>query len=58
MSLADRKKEFLAVRTARGLAARKLFEEQAPGALEEAVLSRLWRTRRRRSGHSTRRRAG
>jgi hypothetical protein len=41
MSLADRKKEFVAVRTARGLATRKIFEEKAPGALREAVLSAL-----------------
>jgi len=41
MSLADRKKEFLAVRTARGLAARKLFEERAPHALRDTVLAAL-----------------
>lgn len=41
MSLADRKKDFLAVRTARGLASRKLFEEKAAGALRDAVLSTL-----------------
>jgi hypothetical protein len=41
MSLADRKKEFIAVRTARGLAGRKLFEERAPGALRETVLAAL-----------------
>ena len=41
MSLADRKKEFVAVRTARGLSTRKLFDEKAPGALREAVLSAL-----------------
>jgi len=41
MSLADRKKEFIAVRTARGLASRKLFEERAPGVLREAVLATL-----------------
>ncbi len=41
MSLADRKKEFVAVRAARSLAARKLFEEKAPGTLREAVLSAL-----------------
>src|ERR1700730_1287458 len=41
MSLADRKKEFLAVRTARGLAARKLFEERAPNALRDTVLAAL-----------------
>ena len=41
MSLADRKKEFVALRTARGLATRKLFEEKAPGALRDAVLTAL-----------------
>lgn len=41
MSLADRKKEFVSVRTARGLASRKLFEEKAPGALRDAVLAAL-----------------
>jgi hypothetical protein len=41
MSLADRKKEFVAVRTARGLASRKLFEEKTPGALRDAVLGAL-----------------
>jgi hypothetical protein len=41
MSLADRKKEFVAVRTARGLTTRKLFAEKAPGTLREAVLSAL-----------------
>ena len=41
MSLADRKKEFVAVRTARGLTTRKLFVEKAQGALREAVLSAL-----------------
>jgi hypothetical protein len=41
MSLADRKKEFIAVRTARGLSNRKLFEERAPGALRETVLAAL-----------------
>jgi len=41
MSLADRRKDFLAVRTARGLASRKLYVEKAPGALKEAVVSTL-----------------
>ena len=41
MSLSDTKKEFIAVRTARGIAARKLFVERAPGALRQAVLSAL-----------------
>jgi hypothetical protein len=41
MSLADRRKEFIALRTARGLAGRKLFEERAPGALKETVLAAL-----------------
>jgi hypothetical protein len=41
MSLADTKKEFIAVRTARGIATRKLFEERARGALRAAVLAAL-----------------
>jgi hypothetical protein len=41
MSLAERKKEFIAVRTARGLAGRKLFEERAPNALRDTVLGAL-----------------
>ena len=41
MSLADRKKDFLAVRAARGLTSRKLFEEKAPGALRDAVVATL-----------------
>jgi len=41
MSLAETRKEFLAVRTARGIASRKLFEERAPGALRNTVLSAL-----------------
>lgn len=41
MSLAETKKEFLAVRTARGIAGRKLFDEKAPGALRDAVLAAL-----------------
>lgn len=41
MSLADRRKDFLAVRTARGLTSRKLFEEKAPGALRDVVIATL-----------------
>jgi hypothetical protein len=41
MSLTERKKDFVAVRTARGLVSRKLFDEKAPGALREAVLATL-----------------
>ncbi len=41
MSLSDTRREFIAVRTARGIAARKLFEERAPGALRTAVLAAL-----------------
>jgi hypothetical protein len=41
MGLSDSKKEFLAVRTALGLASRKLFDERAPGALRQAVLGAL-----------------
>ena len=41
MGLADTKKEFVAVRTARGIAGRKLFDEKAPGALRAAVLAAL-----------------
>lgn len=41
MSLADRKKEFIAVHAARGLSSRKLFEERAPGTLRETVLAAL-----------------
>jgi hypothetical protein len=41
VSLSESKKEFIAVRAARGIAARKLFEERAPGALRQAVLSAL-----------------
>jgi hypothetical protein len=41
MSLADTKKEFIAVKTARGLAARKLFEERVPGTLRATVLAAL-----------------
>jgi len=41
MSLSDTRKEFIAVRTARGIAGRKLFEERAPGAVRETVLAAL-----------------
>ena len=41
MSLADTRTEFIAVRAARGIAARKLFEERAPGALRQTVLAAL-----------------
>jgi hypothetical protein len=41
MGLADTKKEFLAVRAARGIAGRKLFDEKTPGALRGAVLAAL-----------------
>lgn len=41
MSLADTKKEFIAVRTARGLSGRKLFDERVPGALRQSVLAAL-----------------
>ena len=41
MSLADTKKEFIAVRAARGIAARKLFEERAPSAVRDTVLAAL-----------------
>ena len=41
MGLSDTKKEFVAVRTARGIAGRKLFDEKAPGALRAAVLAAL-----------------
>jgi len=41
MSLADTKKEFIAVRTARGIAGRKLFEERAPDVLRQTVLAAL-----------------
>ncbi|MGH9364717.1 MAG: DUF507 family protein [Thermoanaerobaculia bacterium] len=41
MSLSDTRKEFIAVRAARGIAARKLFEERAPGALRNAVVAAL-----------------
>ena len=41
MGLADTRKDFVAGKTARGLAARKLFTEKAPGALRAAVLATL-----------------
>jgi hypothetical protein len=41
MSLSNLKKEFVALKTARGLASRKLFEERAPGALREAIISAM-----------------
>jgi hypothetical protein len=41
VGLSERRKEFIAVRTARGIAARGLFEERAPGALRQAVLAAL-----------------
>ncbi|HEY7111638.1 MAG TPA: DUF507 family protein [Thermoanaerobaculia bacterium] len=41
MGLSDLRKEFLAVRAARGIAARQLFDERAPGALRQAVLGAL-----------------
>jgi len=39
MSLAERRTEFLAVRIARGVARRGLFQEKSPGALAENVRS-------------------
>jgi len=41
MSLADIKKDFVAGKTARGLAGRKLFAEKAPNALRGAVFAAL-----------------
>jgi hypothetical protein len=41
MSLADTRKDFVAGKTARGLASRKLFAEKTPGALRAAVLATL-----------------
>ena len=41
MAVSDTRKEFIAVRAARGLAARKLFEERVPGALRSSVLAAL-----------------
>jgi hypothetical protein len=41
MSLADTRKDFVAGKTARGLASRKLFAEKTPGALRSGVLATL-----------------
>ena len=41
MALADTRKEFIAVQTARGLASRRLYEERVPGALKASVLAAL-----------------
>jgi hypothetical protein len=41
VGLSDLRKEFIAVRAARGLAPRRLFEERAPGALRQTVLAAL-----------------
>ncbi len=41
MGLADTRKEFIAVRTARGIASRKLFEERVPGTVRQTVLAAL-----------------
>ena len=41
MSLSDTKKDFVASRTARGLASRRLFAEKAPDAMRAAVLTAL-----------------
>jgi hypothetical protein len=41
MGLADTRKDFVAGKTARGLASRKLFAEKSPGALRAAVLATL-----------------
>ncbi len=41
MSLADTRKDFVARRTARGLASRKLFAEKAPDALRSGVYAVL-----------------
>ncbi len=41
MSLADTRKDFIAGKTARGLAGRKLFVEKAPDALRAAVFNAL-----------------
>jgi hypothetical protein len=41
MSLSSLKKEFVALKTARGLASRKLFEERAPGALRDAIIAAM-----------------
>ena len=41
MSLADTRKDFIAGKTARGLASRKLFVEKAPDAMRSAVYAAL-----------------
>jgi hypothetical protein len=41
MSLSDTRKDFIAGRAARGLAARKLFAEKTPDALRGAVFAAL-----------------
>jgi hypothetical protein len=41
VALSDLRKEFIAVRAARGIASRKLFEERAPGVLRASVLAAL-----------------
>lgn len=41
MGLAETRKDFVAGKTARGLASRKLFAEKTPGALRAAVLATL-----------------
>jgi hypothetical protein len=41
VGLSDTRKEFIAVRAARGLAGRKLFEERVPGTLRNSVLAAL-----------------
>jgi hypothetical protein len=41
MGAFESRKEFIAVRFARGLSARKLFEERVPGTLRSSVLAAL-----------------
>jgi hypothetical protein len=41
MSLADTRKDFIAGKTARGLAGRKLFVEKAPDTMRAAVFAAL-----------------
>ena len=41
MSLSDTRKDFIAGKTARGLAGRKLFVEKTPDALRSAVFAAL-----------------
>ncbi len=41
VALSETRKEFIAVRAARGIAARKLFEERVPGTLRASVLAAL-----------------